>query len=70
MEASIGLLLLIGMLGRGLLLLCAICFGIVYLLSFIKDDREDKYNEYYEKRRLESEPWRKPGYRSKDNDKK
>ena len=67
MEALIGLLLLIGMLGGGLILLCAICIGIVYLLNFIKDDREDKYNEYYEKRRLESEPWRKPGYRSKDN---
>ena len=70
MEALIGLLLLIGMLGGGFLLLCAICFGIVYLLSFIKDDREDKWNEHYEKIRLESEPWRKPGYRSKDNDKK
>lgn len=67
MEALIGLLLIIGSTVGVFLLLCAICFGIVYLLSFIKDDREDKYNEYYEKRRLESEPWRKPGYRNKDN---
>ena len=77
MEAFIGLLLVIGILGGGFLLLCAICFGIVFLLSFIKDDREDKWNEHYEKISLESEPWRKPGYRSKgrwkdynDNDKK
>ena len=70
MEALIGLLLLIGMLGGGFLLLCAICFGIVYLLSFIKDDREDKWNRHYDEMKLESEPWRKPGYRSKDNDKK
>ena len=36
MEAFIGLLLVIGILGGGFLLLCAICFGIVFLLSFIK----------------------------------
>ena len=36
MEALIGLLLLIGMLGGGFLLLCAIGAVIVYLLGFIK----------------------------------
>ena len=36
MEAFIGLLLVIGIIGGGFLLLCAICFGIVFLLSFIK----------------------------------
>ena len=36
MEAFIGLLLVIGILGGGFLLLCAIGFFIVYLLSFIK----------------------------------
>ena len=36
MEAFIGLLLVIGILGGGFLLLCAIGFFIVYLLSFTK----------------------------------
>ena len=36
MEALIGLLLIIGMLGVGFLLLCAISFVIGWLLSFIK----------------------------------
>lgn len=36
MEALIGLLLIIGFLGGGFLLLCAISFVIAWLLSFIK----------------------------------
>lgn len=36
MEAFIGLLLIIGMLGGGFLLLCSISFVIGWLLSFIK----------------------------------
>ena len=35
MEALIGLLLIIGMLGGGFLLLCAISFVIGWLLTFI-----------------------------------
>lgn len=36
MEAFIGLLIIIGFIGGGFLLLCAISFVIAYLLSFIK----------------------------------
>ena len=39
MEALTGLLLIIGILGGGFLLLCLICFGIVYLLSFISEGK-------------------------------
>ena len=39
MEALIGLLLVIEIIGGGFLLLCAICFLIVYLLGFIKESK-------------------------------
>lgn len=41
MEALIGLLLIIGILGGGFLLLCVISFVIAWLLSFIDGGNSD-----------------------------